>query len=124
MTITLGSTTLCSGATRATDGTPAGPDNLTGTLEPGVIDREYIGAAGIEPEAIGCDRSRISFGVTRTYSSTASALAYLSGAFLTEDVEGTLKFNSTTIMTKAAIRSRSFSHIGCTVAVRYQIEGY
>jgi len=124
MTITLGSTTLCSGDTRATDGSPAGPDGLSGTLEPGVLDREYIGAAGVEPEAVGCDRSRVSFGVTRTYASAASALAYISGAFLSEDAEGELKFGDSVIMTKAVVRSRSFSLAGCTVAVRYQIEGY
>ena len=124
MTITLGSTTLCSGDTRATDGSPAGPDGLTGTLEPGVLDREYIGAAGVEPEAVGCDRSRVSFGVTRTYGSAASALAYISGAFLSEDAEGQLKFGDSVIMTNAVVRSRSFSLAGCTVAVRYQIEGY
>lgn len=124
MTITLGSTTLCAGDTRAADGTPAGPDNLTGTLEPGVLDREYIGAAGVEPEAVGCDRGRVSFGVTRTYGTASDALAYVSGAFLSEDVSGQLKFGNSVIMTNAVVRSRSFSISGCTVAVRYQIEGY
>ena len=124
MTITLGQTTICAGAARSSDGSPAGPDNLTGSLQPGVLDREYIGAPGIEPEHIGCDRSRVSFGVTRTFADAAAAQAYLSGAFLAEPASGELKFGGSTVMAKAAVRSRSFSLVGCTVAVLYQIEGY
>ena len=124
MTITLGSTTLCAGSTRSVAGDPVGPDDLRGSLAPGISDRAYIGAPGIKPEKIGNDRRGISFSVTRTYATPAAALAYISGGFFAEDVEGALTLGGSTIMTNAAIRDRRFAHVGCTVIVSYQIEGY
>ncbi len=124
MTITLANTTLCAGDTRSVAGAPIGPDNLRGSLAPGVLDRAYIGAPGVKPLEIGNDRGSISFSVTRTYATSADALAYISGSFLTEARFGELKLGDSTIMTNAAVRDRRFAHFGCTVIVSYQIEGY
>ena len=123
MTITLGSTTLCAGQARNTTGSPVGPNDLRMQLAPGVAIREYVGADRVQGEHVRCDSGSVSFGVTRTFATPEAALAYISGAFLSEDSEGALKFGETTVFANAAVTQRTAAHVGCTVAVNYTIQG-
>ena len=67
--------TLASSPGRSGDGTPVGPDGLDFRTDKGVLDREPIGADGIDSEAVGCDRRALTFSVRRVYASDALALA-------------------------------------------------
>lgn len=125
MTITLGGVTICSDAARSTAGSPVGPDNLQGNMTPGVVDREYIGADGIEPAQVGLDRAACSFGVVRTFGTSELALTWVSDNLATHGaLFGELKFGSKTMMTNAAVRNLGYAVVGCTVALTYSIEGY
>ena len=123
MTITLGSTTLCAGQARNSTGSPVGPNDLRMQLAPGVSIREYVGADRLQGEHVRCDSGSVSFGVTRTFATPEAALAYISGAFLSEDSAGALKFGETTVFANAAVTQRTAAHVGCTVAVNYSITG-
>ena len=123
MTITLGSTTLCAGQTRNATGDPVGPADLTVVEAPGVAVREYVGNPRIKPEHVRCDHGTISFGVTRTYATPALAAAYAISGHRSEDVEGALKMDSTTIYEIAAVTTKRIAQVGCTVSVHYTIEG-
>ena len=123
MTITLGNTTLCEGRARNSTGSPVGPNDLRMQLAPGVAIREYVGADRVQGEHVRCDSGSVSFGVTRTFATPDAALAYISGAFLSEDSEGALKFGETTVFANAAVTQRTAAHVGCTVAVNYSITG-
>ena len=129
MTITLGNTTLCAGQARVTGtpignvGDPVGPSDLRMQLAPGVAIREYVGADRVQGEHVRCDSGSVSFGVTRTFATPEAALAYISGAFLSEASAGALKFGETTVFAKAAVTQRTAAHVGCTVAVNYSITG-
>lgn len=123
MTIKIGNTTLVSGQERSANGSSTGPDNLRMNLAPGVAIREYVGADRVAGEHMKCDRGTVSFDVTRIYASVADALAYVRGAFLTEESEGALKFDSETVFAHAVVTSRSVAVVGCAVAVSYTIEG-
>jgi len=115
--------TLCAGEARATDGSASGPIDLYGGKQPGTVDREYIGAAGMEPEHIGCDRVSLSFGVIRTF--TTAALASAAAVALKTGVPavGALKIDSATYMTLARC-TFSFGQVGCTLSIKYNLEGY
>ena len=123
MTIKLGSTFLCKGQQRNSTGDPVGPNNLRMQLSPGVAVREYVGADRVQGEHVRCDSGSVSFGVTRTFATPEAALAYISGAFLSEDSAGALKFGETTVFANAAVTQRTAAHVGCTVAVNYSITG-
>ena len=134
MKITLGSTDLCAGQARNSTGIPVGPRDLRIQLSPGVAIREFAGADRIQPEHIRCDSGSVTFGVTRTFATEADALAYLSGAFLSEPKEGTLKFDGTkvfgtrtvnheTVDAKSVVTQRTAALVGRTVAVNYSITG-
>lgn len=138
MTITLTNngttTTLCHGQARNATGNAVGPINLRMTLTPGVAVREFVGADRVQPEHVKCDSGSVTFGVTRTFATEAAALAYISGAFLTEPNEGVLKFDNTkifgtrtvgqsTVDAKSVVTQRTAALVGCTVAVNYSITG-
>lgn len=125
MTITLGGVTICSDAARSTAGSPVGPDNLQGNMMQGVVDREFIGADGIEPAQVGLDRAACSFGVIRTFGSADLALAWVADNLTAQGaLFGELKFGTETMMTNAAVRNLGYAVVGCTVALTYSIEGY
>lgn len=128
MTITLtpagGSAyTLCAGDARATDGTPSGPIDLYGGKQPGTIDREYIGAAGMEPEHIGCDRATLAFGVIRTFETAALASAAAVALKVGVPATGQLKIDDASYMAQARC-TFTFGQVGCTLSVKYNLEGY
>jgi len=127
MTITIGSTTLVDGQERLVGagnwGKGIGPRDLTMSLAPGVVMREYVGADRVQGEHVRCDHGTLSFSVERIFETVADALAYVRGAFLGEASEGTLKFDSDTVFAQAAMTGRQVSVVGCAVAVSYTIEG-
>lgn len=123
MTITLGSSTLCDGQSRSSNGSATGPASLTLALAPGVVLHEYVGADRVAGEHVKCDHGTASFSVERIFSSPDAALAYVRGAFLSEASEGELKFDSDTVFANAAVTSRNAAVVGCAVAVSYTIEG-
>lgn len=127
MKITLGTgnspTELCAGQERNNTGSPVGPENLSFSEAFGVIERAYVGADRQVPEHIKADLGTCSFSVTRTFASVAAALAYISTGIFAEATSGALKFDSTTVFEKAALKSRVVSQVGCTVKIAYSIEG-
>ncbi|MGN0846830.1 MAG: hypothetical protein ACI4RA_05540 [Kiritimatiellia bacterium] len=124
MTISLGSAVLCAGQARSATGSPVGPSGLAVEIAPGVEAREFVGADRVQPEHVRCDHGVVSFGVTRTFPSVAAALAWIAGPFVSEASEGELKFDGARVFgPKSAVTSRRCSHVGCTVAVTYTIEG-
>ncbi len=138
MTITLTNggttTTLCAGDARNSSGNPMGPRDLRMQLTPGVAIREFVGADRVQPEHVKCDSGSISFGVTRTYATEALALAYATGAFLSEPSEGVLTVGgtklfgtrtvgNTTVDAKCVVTQRTLAVVGCSVAVNYSITG-
>ena len=127
-------TTLCAGDARNSSGNPMGPRDLRIQLTPGVAIREFVGADRVQPEHVKCDSGSISFGVTRTYATEALALAYATGAFLSEPSEGVLTVGgtklfgtrtvgNTTVDTKCVVTQRTLAVVGCSVAVNYSITG-
>lgn len=135
MTITLvnssvspsATTTLVDGQSRLVGtgnwGKGIGPENLKMELSPGVVMREYIGADRVQGEHVKCDHGSISFDIERIFATPADALSYVRGAFLAEQSEGALKFDSTTVFVQAAVTHRLAAVVGCAVAVSYTIEG-
>lgn len=124
MTITLGTSTLCAGDARASDGTPVGPGNLAMQISPGVEMRDFVGADRVQPEHVKCDHGVVSFGVTRTFATVAAALAWIADGFVTEASEGQLKFGGTAVFgAKSVVTRRSCAVVGCTIQVNYVIEG-
>lgn len=120
-------TTLVDGQSRLVGtgnwGKGIGPANLRMNLAPGVVLREYVGADRVQGEHVKCDHGSMTFDVERIFASPADALAYVRGAFLSEQSEGALKFDSTTVFAQAAVTNRSVAVVGCAVAVSYTIEG-
>lgn len=120
-------TTLVDGQSRLVGtgnwGKGIGPANLRLNLAPGVVLREYVGADRVQGEHVKCDHGSMTFDVERIFASPADALAYVRGAFLSEQSEGALKFDSTTVFAQAAVANRSVAVVGCAVAVSYTIEG-
>ena len=125
---------LCAGQARNATGSPVGPRDLRITLTPGVAIREFVGADRVQPEHVKCDSGCVSFGVTRTFATEALALAYATGAFLTEPNEGVLSIGGTkifgtrtvgnsTVDAKCVVTHRTLAVVGCTVAVNYSITG-
>lgn len=128
MTITITPTggnayTLCAGESRATDGSPAGPIDMYGGKVPGTVDREYIGAAGVAPEGVGCDRVMLSFGVMKTYTSPALASAAAAGLKAAVPATGAVTIDNSTYMAMARC-TYSFGQSGCSLSIKYQLEGY
>lgn len=127
-------TTLCAGQTRNATGSPVGPEDFRGSDAPGVVTRDYIGAEREVPELVRCNHGSISFSVTRTFGSVDDAAAYMSkgaatapasGAegFWGEGSSGALYVGETQVFANAAVTSRNFSWVGCTVKINYTIEG-
>lgn len=123
MTITLGSSTLCAGQTRNSLGNPVGPANLRLTDQPGVVKHDYVGADRTTPEHIQCDHGTLTFDVTRVFADVASALAYIASGYRSEAREGALKFDNTTVFSKAAVTNCILAHVGTAVSISYTIEG-
>ena len=119
---------------RNDDGDPVGPEDLRGSDAPGVITRDYIGAAREVPEVVRCNHGSITFGVTRTFANVAAAAAYMAkgaatapgsgeAGFWGEESSGALYFGSTKVFETAAVTNRTYAWVGCTVKVQYTIEG-
>ena len=123
MKITLGTSTLCDGQSRSSNGSATGPASLTLALAPGVVLREYVGADRVAGEHVKCDHGTVSFSVERIFATPADALAYVRGAFLAENSEGAFKFDDDTVFANAAVTARNAALVGCAVAVNYTIEG-
>ena len=115
--------TLCAGDTRDTAGASSGPIDLAGGKVPGTVDREYVDAVGVEPEHIGCDRVTLSFGVVRTF--TTPALASAAAVALKAGVPpvGEVKIDDSSYMA-AARCTYTFGQVGCTLSIKFQLEGY
>ena len=116
-------TTLVAGQERNTTGSPIGPEDQRGSDTPGVVTRDYIGAAREHPELVRCNHGSVSFGVTRTFASVSSAETYMETTFWSEGSEGALYFGSTKIFDFACVTSRTYAWVGNTVKVNYTIEG-
>lgn len=115
--------TLCAGDARAADGTSCGPMDLSGGKTPGTIDREYIGADGVAPEGVGCDRVTLSFGVLRTFATPALASAAAAGLKAAVPATGAVTIDQSAYMA-AARCSYSFGQVGCSLSIKFNLEGY
>jgi hypothetical protein len=136
--IKIGSFLLCEDGERSLNGSPVGPIDGKGGLVPGTDDREYIGADGIEPEHVGCDRKSLSFAVSRVYSTPALAFAAwvamvqpptaanLSAGAVPRVGALTVTDGAavSTVMQHAALRSLDHVQVGCALALRYTFEGF
>lgn len=136
--IKIASYLLCEDGERSSGGSPVGPVDGKGGLAPGTDDREYIGAAGIVPEHVGCDRKSVSFAVSRVYATPALAFAAVAAMvqpptaanLLTGAVprEGALTVTDgaavSTVMQWAALRGLDYVQVGCALALRYTFEGF
>ena len=116
-------TTLCAGRARNTTGDPIGPENMSGSDIPGVVTRDYVGAARDHPELVRCKHGSVIFGVTRTFADVDAAEEYISSTFLEEGSEGALYYGSRKVYDFAAVTSRTYTWVGATVKVNYTIEG-
>ncbi|MCL1922043.1 MAG: hypothetical protein FWG50_13395 [Kiritimatiellaeota bacterium] len=124
MTIVFGGDILCAGGRSDGAGSPSGPDGLNIRLAPGTEDYEYGGADGIDAEHVGCDALSVSFGVVRTYASTAAADAAAIVLTTGATRSGALAVDGTAVMARATLRDVSVRVSGCTLFVNYTIEGY
>lgn len=116
-------TTLCAGQTRNSTGSPIGPEDLRGSDTPGVVTRDYIGAAREHPELVRCNHGSVSFSVTRTFANVDAAEEYMASTFLDEGSEGALYYGSRKVYDYACVTSRTYAWVGSTVKVNYTIEG-
>lgn len=136
--IKLGNYLLCEDGERSTGGSPVGPIDGKGGLVPGAEDREFIGADGIEPEHVGCDRKSMAFSVSRVYATPAAALAAWAAMVQPPTVvnlaagavprEGALTVTDgatvTTMMSKARLGGLECVQVGVALALRYSFEGF
>lgn len=124
MTITFGNSTLVAGQTRNSTGSPVGPANLQIVEQPGVIEREYIGADRIQAEHLAPDHGTVSFTVTRVFATVDAALTYATQTVFTEAKVGQLTIGSKNIFgSKTALVERKISHVGVAVVVAYSFKG-
>ena len=124
MTITLNNTILCAGSNAGTPGDPTGPDSLDQRLQPGTEDYEYINAPGIDAQHIGCDRVSLSFSVTRTYPTVNAAQTAAITLKATTPRQGLLAIDGTTHIAQATLRDMDTRQIGCSLIIRYALEGF
>jgi len=123
MEIKIDNAVLCFGDHQTTAGDAIGPDNLRIRLQRGVDVFEYIGSAGITSEHKGCDRKSISFSVTRTYASVATAEASVL-TVMGLDMEGAVTVDGNSFMALGNVLTLDIAQIGCSLICSYQIEGY
>lgn len=123
MTVTLGSTILCSDSARSTDGSPVGPDNIRIADRPGVRLSECVGAERVRPGAVACRSCTITFDATRIFASAADATAWCLKGYLLEPTVGAFAIDGETILSDAAVTARAMAQSGCAVSVSYTIEG-
>ncbi len=123
MDITLDNYLLCRSDGRYDDGTPVGPGKMTGRLTPGTLDRDYIGAEGVDTEPIGCDRKILHFSATRTYPAEALALAGYLAAFDCPR-SGEIKIGGKTLIKKATLKDLAADVDGVTLTLDYQFLGW
>ena len=116
--------TLAQSPGRAQDGTPLGPDNMDLRTDKGTLDREPIGAAGIDTEAVGCDRRVLTFSVQRVYASISAALTGFAGLETACPSKGAIALGGTALIASATLRSLSARLKGRNVSVVYTFEGY
>jgi len=116
--------TLASSPGRSGDGTPVGPDGLDFRTDKGVLDREPIGADGIDSEAVGCDRRALTFSVRRVYASEALALAGAVGLEAACPAQGALALGGNTLIANGTLRSLGVRVRGREVSAVYTFEGY
>lgn len=134
----IGTYLLCEDGERSTGGSPVGPIDGKGALVPGAEDREFIGADGIEPEHVGCDRKSLSFSVSRVYATPAAALAAWAAMLQPPTAEnlaagavpreGALTVTDgsavSDVMSKARLASLECVQVGVALALRYSFEGF
>ena len=116
--------TLAQSPGRSGDGTPVGPDNMDFRTDKGTLDREPIGADGIDTEAVGCDRRVLTFSVQRVYASDSAALAGFAGLEAACPPKGAVALGGTTLIAKATLRSLAARLKGRCVSAVYTFEGY
>ncbi len=116
--------TLARSPGRSGDGSPVGPDGLEFRTEKGVLDREPIGADGIDSEHVGCDRRTLTFAVTRVYASEQQALAGLAALEAGCPAQGKVTLGGKDLIEKATLRGLSARLKGCELSAVYTFEGY
>ena len=123
MTISIGSTVLCTGLERRQDGTPMGPRDVSVNEVPGAAIREYVGADRVEGEHVKCDAGTLSFGVTRVFPTVDEATAYAVVGHRAEACEGELTVDGRVVYPKAVVTAKQISQVGVAVVVNYTIQG-
>lgn len=116
--------TLAQSPGRSGDGTPLGPDNMDFRTDKGTLDREPLGADGIDTEAVGCDRRVLTFSAQRVYADAAAALAGFAALEAACPAKGALALGGSTLIAKATLRSIAARLKGRNVSVVYSFEGY
>ena len=116
--------TLARSPGRPGDGSPVGPEGLDLRTQKGVLDREPIGADGIDSEHVGCDRRALTFSVRRLYASQAAALAGLAALEQDCPAQGEVKLGGHALITKATLRGLSARLKGRELSAVYTFEGY
>jgi hypothetical protein len=116
--------TLAQSPGRLQDGTPLGPDNMDFRTDKGTLDREPIGADGVETEAVGCDRRVLTFSVQRVYASASAALTGFAGLEAACPSKGAIALGGSTLIAAATLRSLAARLKGRNVSAVYTFEGY
>ncbi len=116
--------TLAQSPGRLQDGTPIGPDNMGYRTEKGTLDREPLGADGIDTESVGCDRRVLTFSVQRIYADDAAALTGFAGLEASCPSKGAVALAGNTLIAKATLRGIDARLNGRKVSAVYTFEGY
>ena len=124
MQIKLNGVTLCAGGAGGAEGDPVGPEGINIRLSPGTENYEYLNADGIEAEHVGCDSCAVSFGVTRTYGTVAQAQTVAIGMKAAAPRQGALEIDGAALLAKATLRDLDIRQIGCSLVMRYSVEGF
>jgi len=124
MVIKLNNIVLCAGSAAGSPGDPTGPEGLNMRLSPGTEDYEYLNAPGVDTEHVGCDRKAVSFGVARTYDIEAAAQAAEVTLMASAPRAGELAIDGKAVIAKGTLRDLDIRQIGCTLLIRYSVEGF
>jgi len=116
--------TLATSPGRSGDGTPVGPDSMEFRTDKGTLDREPVGAAGIDTESVGCDRRVLTFSAQRIYADEAAALAGFAALESDCPSKGSVALGGSTLIAAATLRSVALRLKGVSVSAVYSFEGY
>jgi|GEM_PF-2442935 len=116
--------TLAQSPGRSGDGTPVGPDGLDLRTDKGALDREPVGAPGVDSEAVGCDRRALTFSVRRVYASETLALVGFAGLEAACPAQGAIALGELTLIANGTLRSLGARLRGREVSAVYTFEGY